>query len=163
MAHKGKRKRSKTSSIAVSQGWLICSASCPSPSSCPKWLSHNQHLREDLQTPAPASFSLRALGPEQQNCEGAAVAEFGPHPGTSAPEHCSSRCQLEQGPCTSTRRQESLCLRGRWGRCLYLLSGLLLDFYFTLTDLGGGEIDCGKEVAGSEEHASTLGSTFHCV
>lgn len=69
MAHKGKRKWSKTSSIAVSQGWLICSTSCPSPSPCPKWLSHRQHLREDLQTPAPASIeSFRPRAAELWKC-----------------------------------------------------------------------------------------------
>jgi len=61
--------------------------------------------------------------------------------------NCSLQCQLEPtGPSFNLR--DSLCLRGQWGRCLYLLSDLQLDLWFTLQELGSVEIDCGRAVGG---------------
>lgn len=94
MTNRGRGKRSKTSSIAVSQGRLICSGSCPCPSSWTEWLSCAGHLCQDLWTLAQASFSLRAWSPELHSSGGAAVAEFGSHPATIALGHCSFQCQL---------------------------------------------------------------------
>lgn len=159
MTNRGRGKRSKTSSIAVSQGRLICSGSCPCPSSWTEWLSCAGHLCQDLWTLAQASFSLRAWSPELHSSGGAAVAEFGSHPATIALGHCSFQCQLVHFSrfSSSTRATVFVPEGNRADICTCDLT------FGSHSWEWGVEMDCGKEIAGLEECASTVGSTFHCV